>query len=318
MFDDRKQWGEPSVDAPAPFDAIADSLQRLRAEAGDVSYAEIAARVASRREADGYSAAASRVARSTIFDAFQTGRQRINAELVKEIVLALGVEPDDAERWRQRCLDARAPVRTTAPASGPEPSVVTLRTALIIAVLVGCVGLNLFGGSVVIRLHLPLFLDMIGTAAAAFALGPWYGALVGVATNSFGAVISTPETIVFALVNVTGALLWGYGIRRFANTIPRFMLLNIAVSLACTLVATPLNALMYDGASGHALDSVIATLRGVDGLWPAVFSANFLASLADKLIAGAAGLALARLLVPLRLGAETTPPSPLLSGRLAR
>ena len=304
------------MDAQAPFDAIAESLQLLRAEAGDVSYTEIATRVSARREAEGLSAAASRMARSTVFDAFQTGRRRINADLVREIALALGADEDEAEHWRRRCLEARRLVLATRPlGSDSGPTLRTLRTALVIAVLVGCVFLNIFGGTVAARLHLPLFLDMAGTATAAFAFGPWYGVIVGLGTNSLGAITSTPETILFALVNIAGAVVWGYGIRRLARTIPRFVLLNIAVALACTLVATPLNALMYSGVSGHASDSFIAALRAVEGLWPAVFSVNFLASLADKILAGFIGLALARQLIPLALSDGQFPQNQLLLRR---
>ena len=134
------------MDAQAPFDAIADSLQLLRAEAGDVSYTEIATRVSARREAEGRSPAASRMARSTIFDAFQTGRQRINADLVREIALALGADDAEADEWRRGCLDARRIVLATRPLGNDQgPTLRTLRTALVIAVLVGCVFLNIFG-----------------------------------------------------------------------------------------------------------------------------------------------------------------------------
>ncbi|GGH37740.1 ECF transporter S component [Microbacterium album] len=321
---------------PSPLDAVALDLQLLRVEAGAVSYAELAARIAARREAEGTSPGAARVARSTVFDAFQTGRQRINAELVREIVLALGVSPEEAEQWRQRCLDARrAPIVSAAPGAGPVaeparpapgdretepsgpstadsaspsafgPSERMLRTALIVSVIVGCVGLNLFGGTVIVRLQLPLFLDMVGTATAAFALGPWWGSVVGLATNLFGAITSTPETVVFALVNVAGAVVWGYGIRRFARTIASFLVLTVAVALACSIVAVPLNVVLYGGAyPGHATEALLAALNVHGSPVLAAFVANAAISFLDKVTAGFAALALARLLTPLRLRGE--------------
>ncbi|MAP64720.1 MAG: hypothetical protein CMH34_13490 [Microbacterium sp.] len=395
----------------APFDAIAADLQRLRIESGDVSYAEIATRIARRREADGASPASARIARSTVYDVFRPGRRRIKADLVGEIVTALGGDEDAAARWRRRCLDARADASSVAteadprvapaptsdpdaatgtrqgrepdggrstggmagpvgdpvsaePASHPRdpssgafpdsgrddglsagardatawrsagddvgtrwrpsvqnrsvavpskgeqpgggpgegPSVATLRTSLMVAIMVGSVFLNLFGTTVHQALSLPLFLDMIGTATTAFVLGPWYGVVVGLATNALGAIVTSPETVVFGLVNATGAVLWGYGMRGFARTIPRFILLNVLVALACTLVAVPLNGFLYDGdGSGHATDAYVATLRAAQGMWLALFSVNFLASLADKMLAGFLALGLARLLTPLKL-----------------
>ncbi|GAA1948347.1 ECF transporter S component [Microbacterium aquimaris] len=401
----------------APFDEIAGDLQRLRIESGDASYAEIAIRIARRREADGASPASARIARSTVYDVFRTGRRRINADLVAEIVTALGGDDETAAAWRRRCLavrvdaaqiatgsepdaissspsdpgdhrgrqpsrepddaraeedtvDARAGAagtgygspladadpegsddlrsgmhpdaasrsaeggtrRTRRPAGTPSssppdasgrdravdadgPSVATLRASLVVAIMVGSVLLNLFGTAVHQALSLPLFLDMIGTATTAFVLGPWYGVIVGLTTNALGAIVTSPETVVFGLVSATGAVLWGYGIRGFARTIPRFILLNMLVALACTLVAVPLNGFLYDGdSSGHATDAYVNALRTAQGMWLALFSVNFLASLIDKMIAGSLALALARLLTPLRLR-EGAPPTLLQSRR---
>src|SRR5689334_8033334 len=61
-----------------------------------------------------------------------------------------------------------------------------------------------------------LFLDMIGTALCSFLLGPWYGALCGLISNSFVNYVMFPgpnaEKIIFpwSLVNMTGGLYWGF------------------------------------------------------------------------------------------------------------
>ncbi|TFV84278.1 ECF transporter S component [Microbacterium sp. dk485] len=308
---------EGATEPEVSFDVLAADLQRLRREAGDISYAEIAARIAARRESEGMSAGAARIARSTVFDVFRPGRRRVNADLVREVALALGEDEQSAAQWRQRSLDARGSLTADVPAApAPAPTPVApavhgpgegaLRVALLVAVLVGCTGLNLFGAAVVRRWDLPIFLDMIGTATAAFALGPWYGALVGVTTNVLGGIILGPENVLFAVVNVTGAVVWGYGIRRSARTIPRFVVLNVAVAFACTLVAVPVNVL-YDGNGGHLSDAVIAAMRDAEGLWAAAFSANLPVSVGDKVIAGFLALACARLLGPFRLR-EPQPP----------
>lgn len=349
----------------APFDEIAADLQRLRIESGDVSYAEIATRIADRREADGMSPAGARIARSTVYDVFRPGRRRINADLVAEIVVALGADEQEAAAWRRRCIAARVAAADASaesersashvrdateardghgePVTSPSavipharagdgehddpdlpraggadgPSVATLRLGVIVALMVGSVFLNLFGTAVHGALDLPVFLDMIGTATTAFVLGPWYGVVVGVVTNALGAIVTSPETVLFGLVNATGAVLWGYGMRTFARTVPRFILLNMLVALACTLVAVPLNGLLYDGdRSGHATDAYITALRTAQGMWLALFSVNFLASLVDKMIAGFVALGLARLVTPLQLSGRTI--SPLLLPRRGR
>lgn len=296
---------ELSAGSTGPFDAIVEDLQRLRAESGDVSYAEIASRIARTREAQGQSPAAARVARSTVFDVFRPGRRRINAEFVGEIVLALGADDATAESWRRRCIDARTAPQLSSPATPPEAiDDRWLKRALIVALLAGCVGLNLFGGSVVSKFELPLWLDMIGTAIAAIALGPWTGALVAFTTSLLGTFSANPVTLAYALVGVAGALVWGYGVRRFdaERQHVRFLLLNVVVALVCTVIAVPISVFVFGGVAGHASDSIAAGFVAVGhSLWMSVFSANILSSLVDKLIAGYVALFVARALAPLRL-----------------
>ncbi|MCC6141555.1 MAG: hypothetical protein IT389_13175 [Nitrospira sp.] len=60
-----------------------------------------------------------------------------------------------------------------------------------------------------------LFLDMTGTALVAFLLGPWWGAIVALLSNSVVNWLLYPEAgadvVIFpwSLVNMTGALFWG-------------------------------------------------------------------------------------------------------------
>ncbi len=313
----------PAADAAATarLDALAEDLRRLRLDAGDVSYAEIAARIAARRVSEGRDPGAARIARSTVFDAFQTGRRRINPSLVQEIVLALGFDGDEAERWRMRCIDARRPDRLTdAPAAAAgdaadaadtpaRPSRFGAHPGALLGALLACVGLNVYLGTLIIRHEVPLYLDMIGTAAASFAFGPWFGGGVALATNLLGALVATPETIVFALVNITGALVWGFGIRRFAHTLPRFVLLTVAVALACSIIGAPLNVLMYGGPSLHSGFLLASLAHAIGDPWAGTFGVNIGVSIVDKTISGAVGLLIAGLFLRGGLGTERMPPA---------
>lgn len=74
-----------------------------------------------------------------------------------------------------------------------------------------CVAINLIGGVDISSRNL-LYLDMLGTALAGIALGPWWGASVGLVTNMllYYLLPTSPSLLVFALVNVFGGLYWGY------------------------------------------------------------------------------------------------------------
>jgi energy-coupling factor transport system substrate-specific component len=282
------------------LDHLVDDLGRLRLAAGDVSYAEIANRIARRREARGLSPEAARVARSSVFDAFKTGRSRINADLVAEIAQALGLDDAEAERWRARCLRARAASRAPRlPVDLPTGVGPRFSPAFVVVFMIACGGINHFGGALTEKFQIPLWLDMTGTAIAAIVLGPWQGAIVGLSNNLLGALVGDFETLPFALVNVVGALLWGYGARRFglASSVLRMLLLNLIVAVACTITAVPLNVLLLNGQPIHASHTLINTLLSLgEGVWVAVFSANIVVSIIDKQISGFVALALARLI----------------------
>jgi len=295
-----------TVSSHNTLDALAADLQRLRVEAGDVSYADLAARVGALREARGQSAAEARVARSSVFDTFRQGRKRINPDLVADIVLALGLDQQEAEEWRARCLRARAAARErrademSSKVLSTAASAASIRPSVLIVVMVACVGLNLFGGTVMAKFQLPLYLDMIGTAIGAVALGPWHGVLIGLATNVLDGVAADFDTsLPFAFVNAVGAVVWGYGVRKWGlgRTWPRVFTLNTIVALACSIVAVPITVLVFGGAAAHPIDAMTSELTALgEPLWTAVLSTNLAASLGDKLLSGAIAIVAVRLL----------------------
>jgi energy-coupling factor transport system substrate-specific component len=292
------------------FDDIARSLRELRARAGGPSYAEIGSRIALARIERGVPVSASVPARTTVYDAFRLGRSRINAALVGEIVRALGADDAEAEGWETRCGLAQkarhaAPARPTPPpvrqtAAQPVTQPAAQHSALWTAILlVGCVVLNFSGSAAVATLGLPLFLDMIGTAVAAMAFGPWWGVLVAAGSTAVETVSGTTDSLPFGLVNIAGALAWGYGVRAFggARSLPRFFALSLIVGVVCTIVSVPVLMTVFGGETGHASDQIAEGLvASGEELAPAVFTANLLTSLADKLISGFIALAVIGLL----------------------
>jgi len=286
--------------ATETFDALVADLQSLRIRAGGVTYDELAAQITRDRESRGIAPAAARVARSTVYDSFRSGRRRINPELVAEIVVALGGDDEAANEWRQRCQRARlgqTPRASTLAAEDHLPS----GRALVAIVMLASLGLNLFGNATSARTGTPLFLDMIGTAIVSITFGPWYGVAVGVSTNLLASLSNSPQALPFALVNIVGALVWGYGVRSWGlgRTPLRFFSLNLIVAAVCTLTAAPIIALGFRGLTvDDASATAFATMQGYGAsLWEAVLASNLTVSVADKLIAGAIALAVALVLL---------------------
>ncbi|MBD7957761.1 hypothetical protein H9651_08930 [Microbacterium sp. Sa4CUA7] len=325
-------------------DRFVMDFQMLRLAAGDASYAQIAQRVRRLREERGVSEAAAYVGRSTVYDAFRPGRRRINAALVADIATVLGEDAERAEHWREYCVRAQAEAGARTEAAGPAappagsersadpieapaapvpaqraspPPVATSRrlsahsSFLVVSILIVAVGVAVnMGGSLFVRaVGLPLYLDMMGTAIVSLALGPWYGVAAAIATHGLFAVFETTLVgLPFALVNIAGALVWGYGVRRWrlGRSPARVLLLSVIAAVCSTLVATAVIMFFFDGfsinAGAHALSGNLVAAG--HQIWGAVFSANMITSLMDKLISGFVALAVVPYLLRPLAGGE--------------
>lgn len=319
-------------DEPVTFDDIAADLRALRARRGETSFAEISRRISVHRRSQGVPDVAATPPRSTVYNAFRDGRARMDAELIREIALALGESEARADEWHDRCTSARRalPIRATtaeertvtghhasdnhetegsaestlgalaetsehAPAPHDPARTRPLGHWGAGALLLACVAMNIAGNAVVAELSLGLFLDMIGTAVAAVALGPWYGVAVAVATHGIAIGTNSAAVLPFTLVNIAGALVWGYGIRRFAmgQTFTRYFVLSLIAGTVCTLVAVPIILSLFASGTGHAVDGLALTLQNLGlPLTVAVFAGNLMTSLPDKLITGFVALSL--------------------------
>lgn len=283
------------------FDRIAVDLQTLREAAGHVSYAELVRRITALRTERGVRTAAAIPARSTVYNAFKTGRARLDSSLLRDIVLALGATVEEADAWVRRCREAR---RSTEPQTKPEtqeaakpqplPSLV-VRTASALSIrttallMAGCITLNLLGLWITAIFKLSVYLDMVGTALAAIVLGPWHGVAVGILSSNLGFLTGDPATNPFTPVNIAGALVWGYGVRRLrmGADLGRFVALDVIVAAVCSVVAVPILFVVFGGRSGHASAEAILSLEA-DGLpiLVSLFSANIVTNIMDKLVSG--------------------------------
>lgn len=86
------------------LDDLARALVELRVRAGSPPYAAIGREVTRARLARGVPEGEARVHRSTVYDAFRTGRRRVDATLVADIAAALG---GSRQQWLRACRETQ-------------------------------------------------------------------------------------------------------------------------------------------------------------------------------------------------------------------
>ncbi|MGC8558607.1 MAG: hypothetical protein ACP5NC_06425 [Nitrososphaeria archaeon] len=190
-------------------------------------------------------------------------------------------------------------------ASAPQAGTVRLRRqklpqSYIAALVPLAAALNLVGGYIVSITRVPIFLDMMGTAVTAFTIGPWWAAITGIITNIGESIIISPIYLPFAVVNVAGGLLWGYGAKwGMAKSFVRLLILGIAVAILSSLISVPIITFVFGGATGVPNDVITAALLASGkSLLSSVFISNIIASLSDKIISTFIAVAIVAALPP--------------------
>jgi len=126
----------------------------------------------------------------------------------------------EAEPAAQRVHVEVAPLpRHRGPVKAFQVSSYLLVHEITVIVAAGAL-LNYLGLVLSRQLQSILYLDMTGTALAAFLLGPWWGMMVGLLSSSLVNLLLYPapggalSIFPWALVNMTGGLFWGLMARR--------------------------------------------------------------------------------------------------------
>jgi energy-coupling factor transport system substrate-specific component len=148
------------------------------------------------------------------------------------------------------------------------------------------IAINLVIGQLVNVLHLPIFLDSIGTVLVAVLCGPWAGALTGILANVVGGLVLDPGFLPFA--PVAGIIGFVAGWLAIAGWFKKWWLVALAgmvITLALSVVASPIKIAVYGGITPNAVGVLTAYLvaTGQDFL-QSVLTVIVFSNLADKIL----------------------------------
>ena len=149
------------------------------------------------------------------------------------------------------------------------------------------VGINYLGKLFVGMLHLPLWMDSIGTCLAGCLAGPVVGALSGAINNIIYGLTMSPISMVYAFsqagIGIVVGLMAYYGNMK---TIQRALLTGILAGLAAVCISTPLNIIFWGGTTGNVWgDAVYAVcLANNQPVWLASMVDEIIVDLPDKIV----------------------------------
>jgi len=141
---------------------------------------------------------------------------------------------------------------------------------------------NVVLGTIAGTFKIPLlFLDTVGTIFVAALLGPFWGALTGLATNLLVGFMTNPKDIPFALVNIAIGLIVGFVARKKGFNLLTALWTGLVLAVVAPLIGTPIAVWLYGGLTGGGTDFIFAWLlhSGSD-----IFTAAFIPRVAGNLI----------------------------------
>ncbi len=152
-----------------------------------------------------------------------------------------------------------------------------------------CVGINYGGSKLANALHLPVFLDSVGTMMSAALGGGLPGVIVGYLTNLING-ISDPITMYYGILNVMIAIFTAVFYRRGFLSLKKpglFFLAVFVYSLIGGALGSVITWLLYGFSFGTGISAPLAEFiyrsQVFDKFW-SQFSADMLIDLLDKLI----------------------------------
>ena len=111
--------------------------------------------------------------------------------------------------------------------------------------------LNFAGKVFAEKFRLPMWLDSFGTFLMAYVVGPFCGAIVGVAGNILYGFIN-PVSFAYSITSISIALLVGYLSKYgWMKNLFKTMSLSIMVTGVCVIISCILNVIFYDGMTNN-------------------------------------------------------------------
>ncbi|WP_374718054.1 hypothetical protein [Neobacillus sp.] len=159
-------------------------------------------------------------------------------------------------------------------------------SSFIVAMIPAGIALNWVANSIVEMLKLPIFLNNIGTVLNAVVLGPIYGIVTALMTNTILGLVVRWTYVPFALVGAAVALMAYFFFKKgwYKKTWKVLAAGAIAGAIGA-VISTIISVYVFGGFSGHANDIFTAGLVAAgQQIISATFIANLPTTIVDKVL----------------------------------
>ena len=169
-----------------------------------------------------------------------------------------------------------------------------------IAMIAMAICINYIGGQLALALHLPIYLDSIGTILIGAMFGPAFGVLPPMITGILMAFTGDIYSLYFAPVGMILGLTAGFVLKRIHSVGFMLLLSAFLITLPGTIVCAIINAILFGGVTSSGSSAIVAALSHTPlGLTGAIFVVQIFTDYLDRVISLALVMIVLRKLKPM-------------------
>lgn len=169
-----------------------------------------------------------------------------------------------------------------------------------IAMIAMAICINYIGGQLALALHLPIYLDSIGTILIGAMFGPAFGVLPPMISGILMAFTGDIYSLYFAPVGMILGLTAGFVLKRIHSVGIMLLLSAFLITLPGTIVCSIINAILFGGVTSSGSSAIVAALSHTPlGLTGAIFVVQIFTDYLDRVISLALVMIVLRKLKPL-------------------
>ena len=146
--------------------------------------------------------------------------------------------------------------------------------------------INIIGGNIALWLHLPIYLDSMGTILIAILLGPFYGMLPNVLSGFIFGLTTDIYSLYYAPVGIMLGFMTGMIVKDQKKTsIGSLALQALWISIQVSLLSACITAALFGGITSSGSTVLVQILAKTPlGLMGSCFVVQFVTDYADRLI----------------------------------
>lgn len=154
-----------------------------------------------------------------------------------------------------------------------------------IAMVAMAICINYIGGQLALALHLPIYLDSIGTILIGAMFGPAFGVLPPMISGILMAFTGDIYSLYFAPVGMILGLTAGFVLKRIHSVGFMLLLSAFLITLPGTIVCAIINAILFGGVTSSGSSAIVAALSHTPlDLTGAIFVVQIFTDYLDRVI----------------------------------